>query len=192
MIKKKFSISDALDIDIDNMEENTANEQFFYDKKTLKILADITEKFEYPCLLCAPTLGDELIRRGRKVRILDIDMRFARLVGFRYFDIKKPLSLGEKYDLIVCDPPFTGVRIKQLFNAIKKLSCNNPYQKLLISWERQYLKKKFMKIFSYFNLRLTGFCLTYRQGFIPFPDELKQEYGEEVIVELYSNFLGLD
>ncbi len=185
--------NDGLLLDnLDNIEENKANEQFFYDKKTLKILADIAEKFEYTCLLCAPTLGDELIRRGKKVRILDLDMRFAPLRGFRYFDIKKPLCFNEKYDLIVCDPPFTGVRIKQLFNAIKKLSCNNPSQNILISWERQYLKKKFMKIFSYFNLRFTGFCLTYRQGFIPFPDELKKKYGEEVIVELYSNFPALN
>jgi hypothetical protein len=190
MIKNHSLTSDGLVSE--NMEENEANEQFFYDKKTLKILADIAEKFEYPCLLCAPTLGDELIRRGRKVRILDIDMRFSRLKGFWYFDINNPKGLGEKYDLIICDPPFTIVAIEQLFYAVKRLSRNNQYQKILISWEQQYLKEKFMKIFSYFNLRLTGFCLTYRQGFIPFPDELKQEYGEEVIVELYSNFPAFD
>src|SRR5262245_52487961 len=116
------------------MYEKHENEQYFFDAPTLLYLADFVAGFERPCCVCAPLLGQELERRGVAVRTLDIDERFAALRGFRRYDIYRPEWLGEEFDLIVCDPPFFGVSLSQLFRALRLLARNDYAQPMLISY----------------------------------------------------------
>src|SRR5262249_34989417 len=104
--------------------------------------------------------GQELVQRGVNVRILDIDERFAHLAGFRHFDIYRPEWLGEEFGLIVCDPPFYGASLSQLFAVIRMLSRNDYSQPLLLS----YLVRRSANVtgtFARFNLEPTG----YRPGY---------------------------
>jgi hypothetical protein len=138
------------------MYEMHENEQYFFDKPTLLYLADFVSRFERPCCLCAPLLGQELERRGVRVRTLDIDERFAGLRGFRRFDIYRPEWLGEEFDLILCDPPFFGVSLSQLFSALRLLSQNDYRQPLLVS----YLVRRSSNVlgtFASFGLQPTGY-----------------------------------
>ena len=54
------------------MYERHEREQYFFDSVTLRRIGVFLEQFEYPCLLCAPLLGAEMARAGRRVRVLDI------------------------------------------------------------------------------------------------------------------------
>ena len=138
------------------MHEKHENEQYFFDRPTLATLADAVAAFPNPCCLCAPLLGQELERRGVDVRVLDIDERFAGLRGFRRYDLYRPEWLGEAFGLIVCDPPFFGVSLSQLFTAIRLLSRNDYSQPLLIS----YLARRASNIlgtFARFGLAPTGY-----------------------------------
>jgi hypothetical protein len=143
------------------MYEKHENEQYFFDKPTLAHLADFVSQFENPCCICAPLLGKELESRGVKVRVLDIDARFASLKGFRKYDIYRPEWLGEQFGLILCDPPFFGVSLSQLFIALRMLSLNNYKQPLLVS----YLSRRASNIlgaFANFELEPTGYFPTYQ------------------------------
>jgi hypothetical protein len=142
------------------MYELHEHEQYFFDKPTLSRLADFVAQFENPCCLCAPLLGQELEKRGVQVRTLDIDERFAGLRGFRRYDIYRPQWLGQEFGLIICDPPFYGVSLSQLFTAIRLLSRNYYSQPLLVS----YLVRRSSSMigtFTRFGLEPTG----YRPGY---------------------------
>lgn len=143
------------------MYERHENEQYFFDKPTLAHLADFVAQFENPCCICAPLLGKELENRGINVRVLDIDERFASLKGFRKYDIYKPEWSGEQFGLILCDPPFFGVSLSQLFTALRLLSLNNYEQPLLVS----YLSRRASSIlgtFASFGLEPTGYFPGYQ------------------------------
>ncbi len=143
------------------MYEKHEKEQYFFDKATLGHLADFVSGFPNPCCICAPLLGKELESRGVSVRILDIDERFAKLNGFRKFDIYKPEWLGEEYGLIVCDPPFFRVSLSQLFTALRLLSRNDYSQPLLVS----YLTRRASSVvgaFGNFGLEPTGYFPGYQ------------------------------
>src|SRR5262245_31397680 len=113
------------------MYELHENEQYFFDEPTLSHLAAFVSAFQSPCCLCAPLLGKALVDRGRAVRILDIDERFASIPGFSLFDIHRPKWLGERFDLIVCDPPFYNISLSRLFAAVRTLARNDYSQPLL-------------------------------------------------------------
>ena len=72
------------------MEERHEHEQYFFDDATRARLADLLQDRPRPCCLCVPSVGQELVRRGRAVTVLDIDERFVDLPGFRHFDIARP------------------------------------------------------------------------------------------------------
>src|SRR5437868_1962621 len=103
------------------MEERHEREQYFFDAATVRVLADFVGSFERPCCLCAPTIGRELHRRGRAVRVLDVDERFSDLSGFLAWDLYRPRHLDEEFDLVLCDPPFFNVSLSQLFSAVRVL-----------------------------------------------------------------------
>lgn len=108
------------------MHEDHKREQYFFDPPTRRRLADIAGAHARPCCLCAPMIADELHRRRRAVRVLDIDPRFSYLPGFVQWDVYRPRPLGESFDLIVCDPPFTKVSLSQLFTALRVL-CQDDF-----------------------------------------------------------------
>ncbi len=160
------------------MYELHENEQYFFDRPTLDTLADVVAGFANPCCLCAPLLGQALEGRGVAVRTLDIDTRFAHLKGFMPYDIYRPRWLGEAFGLIVCDPPFFGVPLSQLFTALRLLSRYDYRQPLLVS----YLVRRGSNLrgtFARFGLEPTG----YRPGY-----QTVQAVARNAI-EFFSNVL---
>ena len=137
------------------LEEQYELEQFFFAEDTRLQLAQMLEAFERPCLLCAPMLGLEVHRKGRTVRVLDIDERFRLMRGFVRWDLRRPHVLDERYDLIVCDPPFFGVSLGQLSAAIRTLSGYDCGQKVLLAYLSRR-RKAVERAFRRFNLRATG------------------------------------
>ncbi len=143
------------------MYERHEHEQFFWAAPTVSRLADFVSPYPNPCCLCAPLLGQELERRGVPARTLDRDERFADLRGYRAWDLYRPEWLGEEFGLIVCDPPFFGVSLAQLFTAIRLLSRHDYAQPLLLC----YLSRRAASVqgtFWRFGLEPTGYEPGYR------------------------------
>ncbi len=106
-------------------------------------------------------LGEHLQKAGANVTILDVDERFAKLPGFRRFDIFRPEWQGDKFDIIVCDPPFYRVSLSQLFTALRTLSQFDFQQPLMLS----YLKRRETAVlgtFTKFGLLPSGYFPTYQ------------------------------
>jgi len=159
------------------MYEIHANEQYFFDQPTLDRLCDLLIGFDRVCVLCAPRLGGALEQRGREVRTLDIDDRFEHLHGFLRWDLDRPEHLGERFDVILCDPPFFNVSLSQLFTAIRMLSGFDFTQKIAVS----YLTRRAEAVlgtFAPFNLRPTGV----HPGYVTVQQCAKND------IEFYANF----
>lgn len=158
------------------MYERHEHEQYFFDESTLEHLAFFLSTFAAPCCFCAPMLGQRIVERGGNIRILDIDTRFSHVPGFRLFDLHRPEWLGERFDLILCDPPFYNVSLSRLFAAIRVISCNDFNQPVMIS----YLVRRSRAIlgtFAPFGLAPSGYRPTYHTV-------QKSDRNE---VEFYSN-----
>lgn len=157
-------------------EEIHKNEQYFFDEATLHHMADFLSRFTNPCCLCAPLLGRELEQRGIDVTVLDVDMRFSDLKGFREYNICRPSHIGKEFDIIVCDPPFFNVSLSKLFHAIRMLAQFNYRQAVFVS----YLSRRrfnIMGTFSPFNIRPTGF----------FPQYVSLQKREKNLIEFFGN-----
>lgn len=144
------------------IEELYENEQYFYDEKTLSELTDFLARWETPCCLCTPLLGQWMSQHSsRNPTILDMDRRFACTSGFRYYDLNRPEWLDQEFDIIVCDPPFFNVSLGQLYHAVRLLSHFRFDQPLLIS----YLRRRsniVMDTFSQFGLRPVDYSPGYQ------------------------------
>lgn len=137
------------------MEEHHAHEQYFFDEPTAERLCRGLEGFQRPVLLASPSLGAALHRRGRDVVTLDIDERFAHLPGFRCWDMRDPQRLEERFDLILCDPPFFGLSLSRLGRALAVLAQFDNRQPMAVS----YLVRRgeaFEASMDRFGLRATG------------------------------------
>ena len=143
------------------MDELNQNEQYFFDEETLSYLSKVLLRWDSICCLCTPLLGQYLAERRNGITILDIDTRFDKVSGFKYYDLSDPKWLDEKYDLIICDPPFFGVSFSNLIDAIRKLSHYDLNQKLMICIV-QRRSGKLLEIFSEFGLLPTGYFPTYQ------------------------------
>lgn len=143
------------------------NEQYFFDAPTVEHLADFAEMYEHPCILCAPTLGRELVRRGKTPAILDIDERFQATPGFRKFDIKRPVYTSEVYDIVIVDPPFFNVSLSQLFHALRVLTHYDFEHPVLVTYlaRRAHAFKAAMKPFKFEEV---GFAPQY-ESVVPGP-----------------------
>ena len=158
------------------MHEDHDREQYFFNPPTVKTLADFAQEFAYPCLLGMPTVAQELARRKKEFRLLDIDERFVDVPGFRKFDLYKPVWRGEEYGIILTDPPFWKVKLSQLFDAVHLLSGFMFSQKIAIA----YLVRRegpLLGTFARFGLHATG----YEPGYLTVQPEIKNRVG------LYTN-----
>ena len=143
------------------MQENHQNEQYFFDQPTIEAMCDWLEEFENPCVICAPMLGRSMHDRGKDIATLDIDERFSDLPRFRRWDLYRPEHLDERFDVIVCDPPFFNVSLSQLFQAMRLLSHFDFDQRLMIG----YLSRRASAVvgtFAKFGLEPTGQCPAYQ------------------------------
>lgn len=143
------------------MLENREAEQFFWDDETVRVLADIGARFEFPCALCAPFLGIELEKRAVKTRVLDSDERFSHLAGFEPFDLRRPRYLNENFGVIFCDPPFWNVSLREILAAIRVLSRYDSGQKLAICFPTRRAAA-LLRVFAEFELQPSGFFPKYR------------------------------
>ncbi|MFO1351523.1 MAG: hypothetical protein U1F68_12995 [Gammaproteobacteria bacterium] len=148
----------------------------FFDATTLASLAAFLTRFEHPCILCAPMLGRTLAASGRRVTVLDIDERFADIPGFRVWNIHRPQRLDERFDIIVCDPPFFKVSLSRLFSAIRVLAQHRFEQPLLIAYLRRR-EAALKSTFQRFGLEATGFL----------PRYLTVQMVERNEIELFGN-----
>ena len=76
------------------MYELHENEQYFFDEATLAHLAGFLGRWEAPCCVCAPLLGQRLRESGVRVRVLDIDARFEGVDGYRHYNLHRPEWIG--------------------------------------------------------------------------------------------------
>jgi hypothetical protein len=142
------------------MIEKHEHEQYFWTPETVNRLADFLSEYEHPCCICAPTVGAELARRGKTVTNLDRDTRFAECAGFRAYDLYRPEYLAQRFDILLCDPPFFGMSLAQLFHGLRILAHYDFSQPLLVA----YLARRAANIegtFTAFGLRATGVSPAY-------------------------------
>jgi len=137
------------------------NEQYFFDQETLATLTSFLMPHAPVCCVCAPLLGQRLAEAGVGVTILDVDDRFSKVDGFKSFDVSRPVWLGEEFGIIVCDPPFHGVSLSQLFVAIRVLSRNDYRQPLMLSTLKRR-EAATLGAFSSFELAPSGYHPGYR------------------------------
>lgn len=143
------------------MYELHQNEQYFFRASTVQALADFLSRYAHPCCLCAPMVGRRLAESGCRVTVLDTDTRFANMAGFRRYDLYRPEWLAERFDLILCDPPFFRVALSDLFRAVRQLSHNDFRQPMLLS----YLMRRAPAVtatFASFRLQPTGLSPQYQ------------------------------
>jgi hypothetical protein len=143
------------------MRERQEIEQYFFDEATLDDLARFASRFDNPCCLCTPSLGEELEKRGVRATTLDLDKRFSHLGGFRPYDLARPESLGERFGIIICDPPFLTISLLQLFTAIEMLSQGD-YAKPLLLNNLSSRARQITHVFAPFGLKSTGYRPGYR------------------------------
>lgn len=161
------------------MHENHQREQYFFGADTVSHLARFLTRFENPACLCAPMVGREVARLGHRITNLDIDERFAADPGFESFDLYRPRWIDQRFDVILCDPPFFNVSLSQLFHALRQLSHHDTDQALVIA----FLKRRASAIcstFAPFGLECSG----YEPGYVTVQEV------ERNGIELFSNLGG--
>ena len=104
------------------MNENHENEQYFFTEATVGYLSKLAMEFDNVCCICCPSVGKKLEELGANVTILDIDERFSNLSGFKYWDIKSPEYIPDEFDLIIMDPPFFNVSMREIRKSIQMLT----------------------------------------------------------------------
>ena len=133
------------------IEEKHENEQYFFTDKTVEYLTRAAMSFDKICCICCPSIGKRLEAMGTDVTILDIDERFNNLEGFEFWDIKNPTYISDEYDLIIMDPPFFNVSMREIRKAIQMLThYDTKKTKLMISYlsRREKAFKNGMKPFN--------------------------------------------
>ncbi|MEM6258306.1 MAG: hypothetical protein AAGI37_08335 [Planctomycetota bacterium] len=160
------------------MQENHANEQYFFDAPTLRRLRVVVARFSAPCVLCAPLLGRSLHEHGQAAAVLDIDERFADLPGYRRWDVSRPEPIDQALGLILCDPPFFSVSLSQLFRAIRLLAKFDTSTPIAIGYLARR-ERALLGAFAPFNLQPSAFRLGYQT--------VQYQAGRNDI-RLYTNF----
>lgn len=158
-------------------QERHELEQYFFDPVSVERVVEIASFFDRPCLLCAPTIGSAMAKLDRPATTLDIDDRFADVPGFRRWDLTRPTYLQETFDLIICDPPFLNVSLRELRQAIRVLSHFDNATPLMVSYPIRR-KDALLRVFADFEIVPTGFR----------PKFATLEASERGEIEFFANF----
>lgn len=132
--ERSAKIDEHEDIFGNKIEEKREYEQFFWTSGTVKKLMDSCQYITECCCFTTPSLAEGFSKIGRDEKLLDIDERFSYMPRFEKFDIKNPHSIDESFNVIVIDPPFFNVTIKELFDATNIITGNNFNTNIIIAF----------------------------------------------------------
>ena len=168
-----------------NLQENRLVEQYFFTDNFINNIITsfkFVEKSKILCL-CTPSIAngfyletlennnnEDMIDYIGNVICLDSDDRFSYLPKFKVFDLLNPsLILKDeetKYTLedieyILFDPPFFGIKLLDLRNAVDALT-NKDYNKKLLIVFSQRDEKNLIFSFKEYNLKPTKLQAEYK------------------------------
>jgi len=105
--------------------EDHRHEQFFYDDITSHQLYNLVDMYDYPLLLCNPTLAVMAEKKKRPYKLLDRDRRFDFLSGYEYFSLTEPhLVTGYDFDVVFIDPPFANVTPEEVAQCLRLMAAD--------------------------------------------------------------------
>ena len=130
------NITYKTDIFSNKIIERRDLEQFFWTSDTVKKLLSACEYITNCCCFTTPSLAQGFHLNGRDEKLLDIDERFNYLLRFERFDIKNPHVPDEagEFNIIVIDPPFFNISIKELFETTNIITNNNFKTNIIIAF----------------------------------------------------------
>ena len=160
MKKKKSQKIKKKDVFGNKIKENRTNEQFFWTINTVKQLMNAFKYTYECCCLTTPSLGHAFHEAGRDEKVLDIDDRFKYLPKFEKFDIKNPHNLDETFNVIVIDPPFFVITLKELYDAVNIITKNNFDTKIVIGFLARH-NKLLLETFKKYGISETKTKLEY-------------------------------
>ena len=149
--------------------ERTDLEQYFWTVDTVQRLIlslshiinyNKSSEIENCCCLTTPSLGHGLHEQGYEEPVLDLDIRFAYLPKYRYYDILCPDMYEKPFKILVMDPPFFYIPMEQLLVAVKILLRNDMNGKLMVGFLIRE-EKTLLSTFKEFSLKRTNFKLEY-------------------------------
>eukprot|EP00967_Tisochrysis_lutea_P093901 scaffold136168_cov32-Tisochrysis_lutea.AAC.1 len=113
---------------LNGVVEDHAFEQFFFDEPTRASLIQLMSRFHRPLLLCVPSLALMAEEAGLPYILLEKDIRFAHLSGFREYDLFNPIPAPTDAfcDVVIADPPFANCDLTQLRHALSSLYLSLP------------------------------------------------------------------
>ena len=144
----------------DGFTERHDLEQYFWTQETVTKLVNAITMYEEVCCLTTPSLAHALYIEGKDEPLYDIDKRFEYLPKFRYYDLRSPDDVKETFRIVVFDPPFFYIPMKQMFKAVCKVVNNDFKTKILIGFLKRE-ETELMKYFSVFGIKATNFPLEY-------------------------------
>ena len=109
-----------------DVEENHALEQFFYDDETTARLLRVAKGYAKPVFMCNPSLARAWEREvGTEYMLLDCDLRFKKMDGFKAFDLRRPVQVRFAYDVVFVDPPFANVTPAEVKRAVDLIAATD-------------------------------------------------------------------
>uniref|UniRef100_A0A7S4J2M5 N6-adenine methyltransferase n=1 Tax=Odontella aurita TaxID=265563 RepID=A0A7S4J2M5_9STRA len=136
-------------------------EQYFWSEATVLGLQKALGYHEDVCCLTTPSLAHAWHEDGREEVLLDLDERFDYLPRFRRFDLRSPeASENENFRVVVVDPPFFYIPMRQIRDAVLTVTRGRTDLPLLIGFLRRE-EASLMDAFKDFGLRRTKFNLEY-------------------------------
>jgi hypothetical protein len=128
------------DIFYNKFKEKRNLEQFFWTSDTVKKILNACQYITECCCFTTPSLAEGFHNNGEEQVLLDIDERFDYLPRFEKFDIINPhVPKGSgDFNIIVIDPPFFNISVKQLFDATNIITNNNYNTNIVIAFLVRY------------------------------------------------------
>ena len=76
--------------------------------------------------MCNPSLARAWEREvGTEYVLLDCDMRFKSMDGFKAFDLRRPVQVRFAYDVVFVDPPFANVTPAEVKRAVDLIAATD-------------------------------------------------------------------
>ena len=154
-------------------------EQFFYDDETTTRLLRVAKGYAKPVFMCNPSLARAWEREvGTEYLLLDCDMRFKSMGGFKAFDLRRPVQVRFAYDVVFVDPPFANVTPAEVKRAVDLIAATDE-QRGADVYVAYNSDREDILLESFTGLARTGRALGYQSV----KDEMQQKihlYGPKV------------